>query len=318
MDVTPPIRYRAFGGRGPLCQIDRVEEGFRANEAVEATPNSGCDLVFANDSGTHQEAIEYRDAVVPKAKLILGLLDVPEHLFSPPGDYTFEKIAALAARLRSADAITAISPFVQSQIIRYIGLPSYLTWMAVKTVSPAKRLAGERPYPYRVLLGGRLNDRNKRTDTLAIPALITAGFAESEVAVIGGEYPGWGTNLGIVDNATLNDLLNSVDFVMSTTLLGGLELGPAEGCICGAVPILTFDCSTFHDLPYPQHWGCYPSVPALAYRLRVLLNNPDILKADREHALYIGEGLAEDLSGAAVAKRILDVYRKLINSPFIP
>jgi glycosyltransferase involved in cell wall biosynthesis len=309
---TSPVRFKAFGGRSALSQIARIEAGLEACGAVAALDGEPCTLIYANDAGSHAAALAYRDQSAAQAKVILNVLDIPEQLFPPAGDYTSDKLAALQQTLRRADAITAISPFTRSQIQRYLGLAVYVIYNPVKDVAPDKRLAGERPYPYRVLLSGRCNDRNKRIRELAIPALITAGFNESEVAVVGGEWPGWGTDLGIVSDEVLNDLLNSVDITVSTTALTGLELGPIESMICGAVPVLTYDVSTFHDLGcYPQHWGCYPSPTALAYRMRTLMDHPQVLEGERSHCLALSEGLREQLSGAAVARRILDVYQRI-------
>lgn len=312
-DSAPrPVSFIAFGGESPLSQIDRIRQGLHATGSMEVPYGASCDLVYANDAGTHVCALAYRAQYAQRAKVILNVLDIPEALFPPDGDYDHGKLSSLGDTLRRADAVTAISPFVQSQIMRYFGLMSYCIWNPVKDVSPDLRVAGQRPYPYRFLLSGRLNDRNKRARSLAIPALIAAGVNESEVAVCGGEWPGWGTNLGVVSDETLNALLNSVDMTVCTTALAGLELGPIESVICGAVPVLCYDMSTFRDVGcYPQHWGCYPSVTALAYRLRTLMDNPALLAAEREHCLTLSPILMEKLDKRAVAERILNVYGQL-------
>lgn len=312
MDPVNPVTFRAYGGESPLSQVGRIRAGLSELGAWEAPGGAECDLIYSNDAGTHEEAIASRDRYAPKAKLILNVLDVPEHCAPPQGDYTPDKLVRLQSNLLRADAITAISPFTRSQLQRLLGLPAYLVYNPVKDVSPDKRLAGERPYPYRVLISGRTNDPNKRIGSLGIPALIAAGFNEHEVAVVGGEWPGWGTNLGVVSDDVLNDLLNSVDFVMSPTALTGLELGPIEAMICGAVPILCYDMSTFRDIGcYPQHWGCYPSVASIAYRLRVLMETPRVLEGDRQHCLALSDQLSEQLGKRAVAQRILDVYKRI-------
>lgn len=311
--LPPSIRVASFGAGGPLAQVGRIREGFKMLGALDPDDQHEAALVYSNDAGTHEAAILYRTLHAPAAKLVLNVLDVAEHCAPPQGDYTPDKLIQLQSNLRSADAITAISPFTGSQLQRLLGLAAYIVYNPVKDVSPNRRLAGERPYPFRVLIGGRTNDPNKRVRSLAIPALIAAGYTEHEVAVVGGEWPGWGTNLGVVSDAVLNDLLNSVDITMNTTALAGLELGPLESMICGAVPILCYDMSTFADLGcYPQHWGCYPSVSSLAYRLRVLMDNPEVLAADKRHCLGLSDQLRHDLSGTAVARRILDVYRRTL------
>lgn len=310
--ITPRVWVKAFGATGQLAQVDRIKAGLTACGTMSWAEGSTADLIYSNDGGTHQEALDWRAQRAPHAKVILNVLDIPEHCFPPQGDYTYDKLTTLRRHLTQADAVTAISPFTRGQLQRLLGVGSYLIWNPCKDVSPDKRLNGERPYPYRVLISGRAGDPNKRVRSLAVPALIAAGFEEHEVAVVGGEWVGWGTDLGMVSDDVLNDLLNSVDITMHTTQLTGLELGPIESLICGAVPIMCYDMSTFKDLSYPPHWGCHPSVASIGYRLRSLVDNPAYLTAERSHCLQMGEHLREDLSGRAVAQRILDVYRRII------
>lgn len=314
MPLPLSVRFKAFGAEGTcLTQISRIREGLVACGAIDVGSDAtDVSLVYANDAGTHEAALTYREQMAPNAKVVLGVLDIPEHCFPPMGDYGSDKLAALQDRLRRADAVVAISPFTRSQLQRLLGFGAYVIWNPIKDVSPDIRLSGARPFPYRVLIGGRTNDPNKRIRSLAIPALITAGFTEEEVAIVGGEWPGWGTNLGMVSDETLNQLLNSVDIVVSTTLNAGLELGPLEGMICGAVPVMCYDMSTFRDLSYPQHWGCYPSVASLAYRLRTLTDYPYVLEAERQYCLNMSEVLREQYNKDAVARRILDVYFKTL------
>jgi hypothetical protein len=313
MDPFTPILIAALGGESPLSQVNRIRAGLAAQPGVTVTSDlTAADIIYCNDAGTHGAALQARDAGA-KAKLILNVLDVPENLMTPSGDYTHSKLLALRDALLRADAITAISPFTRSQLQRLLALSATVIWNPVKDVSPDKRLAGERPYPYKALMAGRLRDPNKRMDMIGIPALIMAGFEEEEVAVIGGEWTGWGTNLGVVSDSTLNDLYNSVDFVIQPTLNTGLELPPLEGMICGAIPILCYDMSTFGDIKYyPQYWGCYPSATSVAYRLRALMDNPGLLVAEKEHCLTSSEGIVAQFGKDAVARRIVDVARKVM------
>jgi hypothetical protein len=212
-----------------------------------------------------------------------------------------------------SDAVTSISPFVRGQLLRLLAVQSTLIWNPVKDVNPTKRLDNQQPYPFRAMLAGRCGDRNKRVDSIGIPALVMAGFEESEVAVCGGEYAGWGTDMGIVSDETLNDLYNSVDFLICPTALGGLELSPLEGMVCGALPILCYDMSTFADISfYPQYWGCYPSAMSMAYRLRSLVDNPVILNGEREYCLAQSDEILDRFGKVAVAKRIVELARKVM------
>ncbi len=311
--MTPslPVRFKAFGSRTPLAQVVRIEEGLRQAGAVEVEYGSDCDFVYANDSGTHQEAIQYRATYAPRAKLILTVLDLPEHLMSAGLGFGAQELATLRTNLLQADAITAISQYTQSQIQRLLGLSSYVIYQPVKDVSPIHRLTSNHHYSYKVLIAGRTNDPNKRVKSIGIIALLMAGFSEDEIAVVGGEYPGWGTNLGVVNDTVLNDLYNSVDYVMQTSLLEGLGLTAIEATICGAIPIVCSDLTTFPELPFPQYWGCFPSPTSVAYRLRSLQDNLDLRAGDRDYCLNNSDQLMEKFSKVTVARRVLDIYSRL-------
>lgn len=297
-----PLTYQAFGARCATCQIDRIEGGLTSLGAVEG---DNPDFIYANDSGWYEDAIRAK-GIYPNAKLILNVLDICEHCF-PNVD-----LSKLYRQLKQADAITVISPYVQSQIHRYLGLYSHVIWNPIKPVSPTKRLKGEKPYPqFKAAMIGRLNDSGKRS-SLGIQALRHAGFNETEVAMIGPEFPGWGARMNIVSDEVLNDILNSVDFVVIPSLFEGLCLPLAESLVCGAIPIVCHDLTTLPDFDLPRYWGCYPSAYSMAYRMKYLINHPEILAKEKELALQIGERLGEKMSGKAVAQNIINIYNRLI------
>lgn len=304
---------KCFGGRGPLCQVERIEQGLILEGHRLCSDDEIPDAIYSNDPNYYDEALKFKLERAPNAKVLFNVLDIPENCFPPDGDFTFERLHSLGETLRKADAITCISKWTQSQIHRYFGYSCFVIGNPIKNVSPDKRLSGERPYPYRVLIAGRALDPNKRIRTLGIPALIGAGFNESEVAVVGGEWPGWGTNLGLVSDETLNDLYNSVDFLMFSSLQEGLGLPVLEALACGVVPIFCSDLTTFADLRLPRYFGCYPSVTALALRLRMLCSNSELLESERQYGLNLSDGIIEDFSGRMVARRIADVVKKLIS-----
>lgn len=310
--MPDPIRYHAHGARHHGGQLPRIEDGFRALGAVEAPEDdSRVDLIYANDEPRWAEAIQYREKVAPGAKLILNVLDIPEH--SPNLD-----LADLWSRLRHADVITAISPFVVSQVQRLFGRNADLIWNPIKDINSAERRAGKRSYPFKVMMVGRLRDPGKRAE-LAIRALISAGYDEKEVAMVGGEWPHWGTDMGVVSDETLNSLYNSVDMVLMASSWEGLGLPCYEAMAGGALPVVCHDLTTFADTGMPRRWGCYPSAYSLAHRLLTLNNNPALYREERAIAEQIGERVIEQLSGKAVAERILSVYRHLsISCPTPP
>lgn len=323
-DEAPAVLYRppaetaqivaTFGARHFGSQLPRIDEGFAALGRLTLSDGIGgsgpADLVYANDEPRWEEAIQFRATHCPNAKLVLNVLDLPEH--SP----TFEP-GSLWPRLSQADSITAISPFVVSQVQRVFSRNAELVWNPAKPITCDERGAGKRAYPYRVLLVGRLRDPGKRA-VLAIQSLIRAGFNENEVAVVGGEYPSWGTDLGVVSDEVLNSLYNSVDFVMVLSQMEGLCLPACEAMMGGALPILAHDLTTFHDLGFPQRWGCYPSSYSVAHRLITLCNDRALYSEERGIAERIGDQMREALSGRAVAGRILEVYQRLVTPTSTP
>lgn len=306
---SAPIRVVTFGARHALGQLNRIDTGLLTHGVAlcRAEDRFPVDLVYANDEPRWQEALDYRAQHSPSAKVMLCVLDVGEWNLARSSYNPY----SLLPRLRQADAICSISQYVQSQLIRYFRMDSNVIYNPIKDVSPTQRLAGHRPYPqFRAMMLGRLTDPVKRAD-LAIKALILAGFSESEVAVCGGENVGWGTNLGTVSDEILNDLYNSVDYVVCTSLGAGLELPPLEGMAAGAIPIVCHDLTTFSEF-YPMDWGCYPVAHSIAYRLRLLTDYPDLMQSTKTRALDIGANVSDILAGHAVAKRILSVYHRLI------
>lgn len=318
MSSIPSITVAALGSDSPLSQVGRIRQGLLARGGIVLTEDlSLADLIYVNNP-PYDVPLRARaeGCLKPDARLMFNVLDVPSHLLPPNGDYTFTKLAQLGDQLNQAHAITAISRFTQSQLKHYLGLDSYLVYNPIKPVTPEKRLRGERPYPeYRVLMAGRVGDPNKRQRQIGIPALLMAGFEEHEVAVVGGEYLGWGMTLGTVADEVLNDLYNSVDFIMQPSFLGGWEMPVSEAVICGAIPIVTTDLTTREEHLLPRHWFCHPSPTAVAYWLRGFMDDPTKLAAARELCLTsIGPQLASQLSPSSVATRILEVYRNIAPS----
>lgn len=290
------------------CQQDRIDKGLFSHGSIVAREGESVapvDLVYANDSERWEAALTWRDTYSRSAKVVLNCLDLCEHC-----DQSTYNPYAQVPLLRRADAVTSISHWTQSQLRRYMGLDSTVIYNPIKDVTDAKRVAGVRPYPYRVLLAGRLGDTSKRAP-LAIQALILAGFTEAEVATVGPQPIGFGTHLGVVSDETLNDLYNSVECVLMTSHHEGLGLPGLEALAGGAIPIVCQDLTTAHEW-YPLAWMCYPSPHSIAYRLRLLMDNPALLAQDQREASEMGVTIRNFLSGTAVAGRILEVYQLLI------
>lgn len=303
--TNSPLTFKCFGARGATCQLPRIEQGFIDNGLSE-THDGKPSFVYANDSGGWQAAIDYHDAVSPNSKLILNVLDIPE--WNLPQGYDPKSLEPLLAR---ADAVTVISEYVGRQIVRYFNFVPWVVYNPIKPINSDKRKAGQRPYPeYKAMMVGRLRDPSKRAN-LGVQALILAGFEEGEVAVVGSESIGWGTYLGVVSDTVLNDLYNSVDYVVMTSLGEGLGLPALEGLAGGAIPIVCHDLTTFAEF-YNRN-GCYPNAHSIANLLKKFQNDPAFLAKTKDLALKLSVGVPMAFSGQAVASRILGVYDKLVS-----
>lgn len=308
-----PITFTPFGYTGANGQLNRIIPALEGLGLIQAPQNA--DFIYSNDSGGYDAAIAAKLAN-PRAKLILNVLDICEHCL-PNFD-----LGKLETQLRQADAITVISPYVQSQLMRYFSLASTVIWNPIKDVNSFTRVKARHgrastPYPqFKAMMVGRLRDIGKR-GSLGIQALILAGFNETEVAMVGSEYPGWGTNMGVVSDEVLNDLYNSVDYVIVPSLFEGLCLPLAEALVCGALPILCSDLTTLPDftlLGLPNHWTCYPTPHSMAHWLRRLRNDPALLETERAKTWGIGDRIETVMSAKAVAQRIAAIYGKLMEA----
>jgi glycosyltransferase involved in cell wall biosynthesis len=140
--------------------------------------------------------------------------------------------------------------------------------------------------------------------------LIRAGFDESEVAMVGPEFPGWGVNCGTVSDEKLNDLYNSVDYVVSMAVNEGIGLVPIEGAICGAIPIISPRLSTYNefwaDTPMGIHYQTLHSPDSIAALIRSIENDKKWKTALKTQMREHGERVFRPLfDRVEVAKRIM-------------
>ncbi len=297
-----------IGGADCLtCQVDRIKLGFASIPNVELTDKSwDADLIYVNNPWFDQYIKDKQEGKNKLgSKLILNVQDLA--LQYP--DYDLGK---LNDQLRLADAITSISEYTRLHLQQIFALDSTIVYNPVKDVSPEIRLRGECPYPqFKALMVGRLNDPNKRAK-LGVDALYAAGIQDSEIATIGPEITPYGTYLGYVTDAELNKLYNSVRYVMAPSAHEGQNLPPAEGLICGAIPILCQDMSTLTEF-FPRHFGYFPRFNILALRIHLLEQRDELRKMVSDYCIEWGKGLLTKVSKEAVANNIWQVYQGLLN-----
>ncbi len=297
------VGSRFFGG-----QVDRIERGF-VQLGHELTPHiSEADLVYVNDPSHYAQPLLDRAAGRLKGKLILNVLDIPEHII-----HEFDT-TKLYRELIQADAITSISQFTHDKVGEHCGIASHVIYNPIKSV--ARDPASKRECPYRFASVGRRSDPNKRADLWA-GALGILGINYREVALVGSD-PGWGDYLGVLSDFNLNLLYNSVDFVLATSRVEGLNLPVLEAMAAGAIPVVCRDMTTRTELLppdlFPEYQEVEPTGPSVARFIARYLNSSEQMVGMkiRLHEHYV-TSWQEKTSGAGVARRILEVYQGLVS-----
>jgi hypothetical protein len=280
-------------------QISRIEQGF-VQLGHEITPHPHeANLIYSNNPSPSRGLIlkdKCEGKLQPNCKIIFNVLDIPEWCF-PNYD-----LNATYLELKQSDHVTCISEYVKTQLNRYFGLNATVIYNPAKDITDAQRKSGIKKFPqYRAMMVGRLRDPSKRAE-LGVNALILAGFKESEVAIVGSEPIGWGSYEGVVSDERLNDLYNSVDFVVMSSLGEGLGLPALEGVLGGAVPAVCHDLTTFHEF-FPPEFGSYPNPHSLAL---FLLKYPKSFNLDA-----IKKKVTEKTDKINVAGKIIKIYERI-------
>lgn len=285
-----------------LCQRKQLVAGFKAlgHEPIVDYTDPDTSFVFVGNSPYSS----YLDlARSGQRKVIFNVLDLCPHC----ADHA-DIVARLRDQLPLAAKVTTISRTVAAELAEKCGIRAEVIYYPMKPV----RFTGERKCPqFKVLCAGRLRDPNKGM-AQAVMALVRAGFNESEVAMVGPEFPGWGTNMGVISDEKLNDLYNSVDYVVSLAREEGIGLVPIEGSICGAIPIVLPTLSTYNefwaDSPMGIHYQTLHSPDAIATLLRAIENDPEWKGKLKQEMCAYGERVFCPLfDPVEVAKRILTV-----------
>lgn len=282
-----------------LCQLNDIRCGFSALGHTPIIDYTDPDTSFVFVGNAPYSS--YVDLARSKQrKVIFNVLDCPTWVPNWP-----EIKAQWAEQLPLAAKVTCISKTVQRDLAEFFGVKADVIYYPSKPV----RYTGEKKYPFKVAMIGRLRDPGKRAG-LAIKSLICAGFNESEVAMIGPEYPGWGTPMGTVSDEVLNDIYNSIDYVLMTSRVEGIGLPGIEAAICGAIPIVCPDLSTYNefwaDSPMGIHYQTLHSPDSIAALIRSIENDKEWKASLKTQMREYGERVFKPLfDRGEVAKRIL-------------
>ncbi len=282
------------------CQIDRIEQGFLDLGHTITRDYSEADLVYVNNF-PYDEACAQKLVGNLRGKLILTVLDCAPHVADFP-------MGKLKGQLAYADAVCTISETVRRDLLARGGVDSHVIFNPVKNVTKT----GIKKHPYRALFVGRLGDPAKRAQ-IGAEALSILGFKPEEIVAVGGEAPVFPCRYwGGVSNEMLNELYNSVDFVMMTSGISeGMGLPAIEAMAAGAIPVICNDLSTRLEFfePFREYDGVNPNPRDVAAFVARFMQDNDAKEQfkTRLHEHYTQQW-AHKLSGRGVAEAILRVY----------
>jgi len=116
--------------------------------------------------------------------------------------------------------------------------------------------------------------------------------------------------MGTVNDETLNDIYNSVDYVLMTSRVEGIGLPGIEAAICGAIPIVCPDLSVYNefwaDTPMGIHYQALNSPDSISSLIRSIENDKEWKAALKTQMREHGERVFRPLfDRTEVAKRIM-------------
>ena len=289
-----------------LCQVNALRDGF-AKLGHEHTPDmydSDTSFVFVGNPPFDKYEQLLRAS---NKKTILNVLDIPWHV--PEVD---EFLKNLKHWLPLAHRVTTISKTVQADLKKALDIDSHVIYYPMKPVFHS----GIKKHPqFKVAMVGRLLDKNK-FGSLAALALINAGFKEEEVAIIGPEYFGWGTRLGEITDSELNDIYNSVDYVIMLDKVAGIGLPAIEAACCGAIPIVAWHLATLDEFwiqsPLGLHYQQIKTTNDITKLILAIEGNQKWKQEIKQDLLgYSKMYFYPKFDAKNVANRILEVYHTI-------
>jgi len=291
------------GSRFFGSQIQRIEQGFiELGQIIENIQEA--DLIYSNNA-FYEDVINLKQKLKPKGKFIFNVLDCAAHIPTFP-------IQKLKEHLAYADAVTTISKYVQNDLKSKTGIDSTVIYQPQMGISKLENQEKK----YKVLAIGRISDPNKRTK-LAVDAFLMAGYKPQDFCYVGSEYLGIGKYFGIVHNGDeLNEIYNSVEYVVASGLEEGIGLPSIECLAAGKIPIICNDLTTrqefFPSDKFPEYDAVNPnSIDILKFITMIEGDNDVKLKFKDRLYQHYKENLEDKFKGISVAKKILEVYENI-------
>jgi len=297
--------YTADSARCEWCQIQQIENGF-IELGHEITENIyDADLIYQNNPW-FDNIISSKKSGNIKGKIIFNILDLATNV----GPNAFD-INRAKNQFQFADAITCISDTVKIDCENRLGISPSVIYNPIQSVSKT----GVKKYRHQFLLVGRVADPNKRI-SLAIQALNALGIDQKYVVVTGSEMIGYGDYAGVTKISDLNDLYNSVEYVMVPTRHAYLGLPIIEAIACGKIPIICNDLDILDEFfpadTFPEYRSISPTPDGLAKFIYSLESNQESKSIFKNKLWFHYKSfLEEKFSSKDVARRILDIYKNI-------
>ncbi len=289
------------GARCVGSQIERIEEGF-VQLGHELTQDiTSADLIYVNNAW-YDEVIAAKQAGQIKGKTIFTVLDLAPHV----SDFPVQK---LKEQLKYADHVCTISKFVQQDLKNRAGFDSTVIYQPIKKVYRT----GVKKHNFKAMLVGRVNDPAKKA-VESVQALIAAGLNGGDVITVGREQPFYGGAwANSVSDEVLNEIYNSVDFVMCMSTSEGMGLPALEAMSVGAVPVLPRDLTTreefFPTQVFPEYELVKDAETAKDFMLTLMQDKERIREMKTRLVNHFESFWREKLNGVGVAKKILEVVK---------
>ena len=298
--------YLAASAKCIWCQAERIEQGFiELGHEIVHTPNEA-DIVYQNNFWFDQIIKDKLNGSI-KGKIILNILDLAPHLGE---EFPMSKVRA---QIGYADTITCISETVKADCLTRLDKTRNYN-VIYQPIQPISR-TNIKKYAYDFMFCGRVQDPNKRAG-IAAESLQMLGVDRNRIITTGSDFFPYGDYAGVVSNETLNELYNSVDFVLFTSAYEGIGLPIIEAMSAGKIPVICNDLNVRQEfLPsilFPEYDFVDPNPPSIAKFISWLANDP-ILRNDLKERLYshYKNNLEYKFSSKGVAQAILNVYHAI-------
>lgn len=296
------IKIYTIGARCEWCQQDRIDKGF-VELGHELTPHiHEADLVYCNNFW-FDSVISDKKAGKIKGKVIFNVLDLAPHL----NDFPLEKARE---QLKYADAVTCISETVKKDCEERLGISPHVIYQPIQPITKTNT----KKYRYDFMFAGRVGDPNKRA-RLAAQALEILGVPPELAITTGTDYAPYGDFAGVVKSETLDDLYNSVRFVLFPSRFEGLGLPAWEALAAGKIPVVCRDLNVREEfLPtnlFPEYAEVEPNPVSIAKFIAKYSHEENYLDLSGRLYFYWKNNLEEKFSNMGVAGRILEIYKNL-------